>query len=159
MNRHWFPRRFVAGVSTKCDIADGLVKMCKCPLRVDFCLHWLVQLAAISWLTMVNYAAVRWHRTVRFHIFERFLSDLGESLSFSVKSVAIRHSQLNESDLMELLSKADVASYLGVTIRTIDNLVLRGELPPPRHIGRRVYWLKEEFNNHIRDCLCGAQNK
>ncbi|WP_407922825.1 helix-turn-helix transcriptional regulator [Acidihalobacter aeolianus] len=57
------------------------------------------------------------------------------------------------------MTKADVASYLGVTIRTVDNLVLRGELPGPQHIGRRVYWLKEEFDNHIRDCLRGIQHK
>lgn len=54
---------------------------------------------------------------------------------------------------MDLITKQEVAAKLGVTVRTVDNLVYRGELPAPKHIGRRVYWIKEEFDRYLRQCL------
>lgn len=38
------------------------------------------------------------------------------------------------------LSKHDVADILGVTVRTIENHILAGILPPPVAIGNRRYW-------------------
>jgi excisionase family DNA binding protein len=54
---------------------------------------------------------------------------------------------------MELYSKADAAEIFGVTVRTIDNLIASGELPPPKSMGRRVYWIKEEFESFIKQAL------
>lgn len=46
---------------------------------------------------------------------------------------------------MELITKQQAAQILGVTLRTVNNLVHTEELPQPKKIGRRVYWIKEEF--------------
>jgi excisionase family DNA binding protein len=54
---------------------------------------------------------------------------------------------------MILFNKSDAAEYLGVTVRTIDNLIASGELPPPKPLGRRVYWLREEFECFIKQAL------
>jgi predicted DNA-binding transcriptional regulator AlpA len=43
------------------------------------------------------------------------------------------------------LSKQDVADAIGCSIRTVENLVSSGELPPPVTIGRRVFWHPEIF--------------
>ncbi len=50
---------------------------------------------------------------------------------------------------MELLTKADAAMLLGVHIRTIENMILRNELPRPKSLGRRVHWLKHDFEAHL----------
>ena len=43
---------------------------------------------------------------------------------------------------MELLDKDGVTKALGVCERTLENLVTRGEFPPPVHLGRRAWWDK-----------------
>lgn len=58
---------------------------------------------------------------------------------------------------MKLLTRQDAAEILGVTERTLNNLVHAGELPPPQRLGRRVYWLADEFEAFLRDRL--SQNK
>lgn len=43
------------------------------------------------------------------------------------------------------LSKEDLANVLGVSIRTIENWVNEGILPPPTKLGNRVYWHPSAF--------------
>ena len=43
---------------------------------------------------------------------------------------------------MELVGKAEVAKLLSVCERTLENLVRRGEFPPPVTVGKRVYWTR-----------------
>jgi predicted DNA-binding transcriptional regulator AlpA len=43
------------------------------------------------------------------------------------------------------LSKEDLANVLGVSIRTIENWVNEGILPPPTKLGNRVYWHPNTF--------------
>jgi excisionase family DNA binding protein len=51
----------------------------------------------------------------------------------------------------EKIDQHDVARYLGVSTRTVRNLIERGELPPPIRIGRKQLWLKEEFTRWLHD--------
>jgi excisionase family DNA binding protein len=50
----------------------------------------------------------------------------------------------------EKIDQHDVARYLGVSTRTVRNLIKRDELPPPR-IGRKQLWLKEKFTRWLHD--------
>lgn len=43
------------------------------------------------------------------------------------------------------LSKEDLADVLGVSIRTIENWVSEGILPPPTKLGNRTYWHPNAF--------------
>jgi excisionase family DNA binding protein len=45
----------------------------------------------------------------------------------------------------EKIDQHEVAKYLGVTTRTVRNLVKRGVLPPPIRLGRKQFWLKRNF--------------
>jgi excisionase family DNA binding protein len=51
----------------------------------------------------------------------------------------------------EKIDQHDVAKYLGVSARTVRNLIRRDELPPPVRIGRRRFWLKDKFTRWLRD--------
>jgi len=51
----------------------------------------------------------------------------------------------------EKVNQHDVAKYLGVSTRTVRNLIERGELPPPIRIGRNQFWLKDRFTGWLRD--------
>lgn len=59
---------------------------------------------------------------------------------------------------MKLVTKAQAATILGVTVRTIDNLINSGELPRPHRIGRRAYWLEEEFKEFLLHRLSHIAN-
>ena len=52
----------------------------------------------------------------------------------------------------EKIDQHDVAEYLGVSTRTVRNLIKRGGLPPPIRIGRKQFWLKSNFARW----LCGG---
>lgn len=54
------------------------------------------------------------------------------------------------------IDQHEVAKYLGVSTRTIRALIRRSELPPPIRIGRRQFWLKDNFTSWLRD---GAASK
>ena len=43
---------------------------------------------------------------------------------------------------MELLDKSTVGQLLGVCERTLENLVNRGEFPPPVYLGKRALWAR-----------------
>lgn len=59
---------------------------------------------------------------------------------------------------MELITKQKAAGILGVTVRTLNNLIAADELPQPKKIGRRVYWIKDEFEGFLRTRLsCAAE--
>lgn len=47
-----------------------------------------------------------------------------------------------EAPTLKQLTKPALAQALGVSIRTIENMVQRGELPAGRRLGREVYWLE-----------------
>ncbi len=49
-----------------------------------------------------------------------------------------------------LMSKQESAQALGLCIRTMEELVRRGELTPKR-IGRRVPFRREELERFVRD--------
>lgn len=48
-----------------------------------------------------------------------------------------------------LLTKAELATLLRVSLRTIDNYVRQATLPAPIHIGRRALWHRA----HISELL------
>ena len=60
---------------------------------------------------------------------------------------------------MKLFTRQAAAETLGVTVRTIINLEMRGEIPPARHIGRRVYWSEDVFVNWLRERLEGDASR
>ena len=51
----------------------------------------------------------------------------------------------------EKIDQHDVAQYLGVSTRTVRNLIMRGELPVPIRIGRKQFWLKCKFMRWLED--------
>jgi excisionase family DNA binding protein len=51
----------------------------------------------------------------------------------------------------EKIDQHDVAKYLGVSTRTVRNLVKRSELPAPIRIGRNQFWLKGKFMRWLED--------
>ncbi|MGH9523050.1 MAG: helix-turn-helix domain-containing protein [Terriglobales bacterium] len=44
-----------------------------------------------------------------------------------------------EDEVRELYSRADVAKFIGVSLRTVDNLVNGGHLKPIRILGRVMF--------------------
>lgn len=55
------------------------------------------------------------------------------------------------------MSKDDVADVLGVSLRTVENWVNDGTLPPPAKLGNRCYWLPSLFYSWLeRRLSCGA---
>jgi excisionase family DNA binding protein len=57
------------------------------------------------------------------------------------------------------LFKTDIAERLGVSIRTVENLVRRGEIPPPATIGGRVLWHPDVFNKWLDQRLRTSATK
>lgn len=51
------------------------------------------------------------------------------------------------------ITKDAAAQLLSVTKRTIENWIAQGILPPPRAIGRRVYWPETQFDAWLTSCL------
>lgn len=51
------------------------------------------------------------------------------------------------------MTKEDVASVLGVSIRTIENLVRAGQMPAPGRVGGRVLWHPEVFYSWLDKVL------
>jgi hypothetical protein len=47
-----------------------------------------------------------------------------------------------QDDPTALLSKAALATELGVTIRGLNKIIARGDLPRPFHVGKHAYWRK-----------------
>lgn len=45
----------------------------------------------------------------------------------------------------KLLTKADAAAIFGVCMKTIDNYIREGRLPPPVPFASREYWHPEDF--------------
>ena len=43
---------------------------------------------------------------------------------------------------MELIGKSEVAAHLQVCERTLENLLQRGEFPPPLRLGKKALWTK-----------------
>lgn len=43
---------------------------------------------------------------------------------------------------MELMGKSEIATQLNVCERTVENLLGRGEFPPPLRLGKKVRWAK-----------------
>lgn len=50
--------------------------------------------------------------------------------------------QMNNHDLSNYLTKAELASMLRVSTRTITNFVSTGALPEPVKFGRRALWCR-----------------
>ena len=47
-----------------------------------------------------------------------------------------------------LLSARDTAAFYGVSPATLWRWTKQGHIPEPVHIGRRVFWLREELHRH-----------
>ena len=56
------------------------------------------------------------------------------------------------------ITKDAAAQLLSVTKRTIENWIAQGILPPPRAIGRRVYWPATQFDAWLAGCLGDASS-
>jgi predicted DNA-binding transcriptional regulator AlpA len=50
----------------------------------------------------------------------------------------------------EVLDRQGVAALLGITTRSVDRLVKRGELPRPTYFGNRPRWLQLEILARFR---------
>lgn len=50
-----------------------------------------------------------------------------------------------------LVTQAYIAHVLGVTARTVRNMVVRNELPGPIQMGRRVYWVAGVLRTYMRE--------
>ena len=46
------------------------------------------------------------------------------------------------------LKKADVCNELGISLRTLDNLVQRNQFPPGVRIGKWCYWSSKALDNY-----------
>ena len=53
------------------------------------------------------------------------------------------------------LKKADIATTLGVTPRTVENWVSAGLIPAPTDLGGRVFWHPEMFYTWLDEYLRG----
>lgn len=49
----------------------------------------------------------------------------------------------------DILERGAVAELLGVSTRTLARWIDSGELPPPRRLGRRAYWLRQELDTWL----------
>lgn len=45
----------------------------------------------------------------------------------------------------QLLTKQEVAKLLQSSVRTVENLVTKGQIPAPAHVGRRVFWHSDQI--------------
>lgn len=50
----------------------------------------------------------------------------------------------------QYLTKAELATLLRVTTRTIENYARSGTLPKPLHVGRKALWARQETLSHIQ---------
>lgn len=58
--------------------------------------------------------------------------------------------QLDAKGELPMLSRHEIAKQLGVSAGTLDNMVKRGEFPPPLRFGRNcVRWQKDTFDHWI----------
>lgn len=46
-------------------------------------------------------------------------------------------------EIPPLVTKAALAALLGYTVRAVNKLIARGELPEPFHVGRTAFWRRE----------------
>ena len=65
---------------------------------------------------------------------------------------------INQQALIEplLLSAAEAAKTLGISIRLLQSLNSSGRLPLPVRLGRRCLWSREELADWIR---CGSPSR
>mgnify|MGYP001342999277 CR=1 FL=1 len=57
---------------------------------------------------------------------------------------------MTTSTIPAMLSKSDLAKYIGFTTRTVDRMVDRGDLPPPRRSSSGAKrWLRSEVDAAI----------
>jgi hypothetical protein len=47
---------------------------------------------------------------------------------------------IGRMDPAELIDKRALSTRLGVTVRGLNKIIARGDLPAPFHIGKRAYW-------------------
>lgn len=45
-----------------------------------------------------------------------------------------------ETMTMKLLTKDEICTQLGVSPRCLENMIQRGEFPPPTRLGKKNYW-------------------
>lgn len=52
---------------------------------------------------------------------------------------------MERTDLMSLIvvDKATLSRLLGCTVRGLNKMIQRGDLPKPFHIGRKSFWRRE----------------
>ena len=56
------------------------------------------------------------------------------------------------------LKKADVCAELGISSRTLDNMVLRNEFPPGVRIGKWSYWSSKVVESFRERAFCAQEN-
>jgi excisionase family DNA binding protein len=49
-----------------------------------------------------------------------------------------------------LLSKADLADLLGMSVRTVERLCARRQLPQPMRLGRQLRWRRVAIDDFLR---------
>ena len=66
-----------------------------------------------------------------------------------------KETRINELERVGLTA-AEVARALGVSTRHVWSLHSRGQLPPPRRLGRAVRWLRSELLDYLES---GARSR
>jgi prophage regulatory protein len=56
--------------------------------------------------------------------------------------------------LPTLLSKTDLCGRLGVSVRTIENMVKAGDFPPPVRVGKHVFWSEKAVHSWQTAIFC-----
>ena len=57
-----------------------------------------------------------------------------------------------------MLTRKDLARLFQVCVRTIDNWVRDGRLPPPQHFGRSLRWADAAIRPYLEDDMTPSQN-
>lgn len=65
-----------------------------------------------------------------------------------IQRIAILTAQAMRAELDEVMTAEQVASYLGITVKTVHNKVSTGELPHRKKFGR-LYFSKNEINKYV----------
>lgn len=73
--------------------------------------------------------------------------------------MSVHASPSTSKELPTLLTKKQIAEYLGVTVRSIDRYVAAGELPNPIRIGGRLRWRQQALAEFIERREQAAQRR
>jgi predicted DNA-binding transcriptional regulator AlpA len=69
--------------------------------------------------------------------------------------MAMRTTTVN-LDANSLVDKRTLAELMGISVRSIERLILHEELPAPFHQGKKAYWLGSTLLKHFQKLQAAA---